>query len=100
MRRLHTRSVHDLRYECSEVRKGVLEAWRNLRVTQSRQIGTDQAILLGHTRNPRIPFRARFVIAVNQNSGLRFSPWLAKPVLPIKQIFLVVLRNISNRQAL
>src|SRR5206468_1626709 len=73
---------------------------RDLRVSQSRQIGPDQAVLLRHARNPRVPLCARFVIAVYEHGRLGLAPRLSKPVLAIEQILFVVLRNTLNRHAL
>ncbi len=69
-------------------------------MAQSRQIGPDQPVFLGHARNPGVPFGARFVIAVNEHGRLRLAPRLSKPVLAIEEILFVVLRNNPDRTAL
>src|SRR5262249_49219972 len=100
VRGFDARPVHDLRDECREARERILEAGRDLRVSQSWEVGPDQAIFQRHPRNPRIPLRARLVIAVDEHGRRGLAPRLSEPVLAKEQIFSVILRNIPNRYAL
>ena len=69
--------VHHVRDERGEIGQRVFEAAWNVGMPKSRQVWPDQAIFLSHTRYPRVPFHARFIIAVDQDRRLRLHPRFA-----------------------
>src|SRR5262249_54715550 len=81
-------------------RERILEAGRNRRVSQSRQVGPDQAIFQRHPRNPRIPLRARLIIAVDEPGRRGPAPRPSEPVLATEHTLSVVRRDPPARYAL
>ena len=100
VRRVDAGFVHYLRDELREIGERVFEAARNVGMAKSWQVRPDEAILLGHTRHPRIPFHARFVIAVDQHHRLWLPPGFAQPVFSIEEVFHIAVFYRSDGQAL
>ena len=87
MRRVDTGLVDHLRDERGEIGQRIFEAPWNVGMPKPRQVRPDQAILLRHTRHPRVPFHAGFVVTVDENHRLRFAPGFTQPVFPVEKIF-------------
>ena len=69
-------------------------------MSEARQIGPDDAILLRHWWHPGVPFDARLVVAMNENHGFGRAPGFAQPIIPIEEILLEVGFGPTRRHAL